>query len=179
MIGLRPSSPSPDESSKSQHRPLAYLALTGLSVIGILLLVANTRYLDEPLASLPSRIKAYGSQDDVFGRIDEGLRQMSAEPSTDWSKRIFQIGEPEHVDSLDPDWQLKNPTFRKEMLLQTAADSYVAQKFRDIPELLDFWKQLSLPVLRANLFRYMVLFAEGGVCRLCFHQCKGSMKDHC
>jgi alpha 1,6-mannosyltransferase len=57
----------------------------------------------------------------------------------------------------------KNPTFRHEFLTDASGDYYVQEYFAHRPEIVDMYLQLSVPILKADLLRYLILFAEGGM----------------
>ncbi|RAL58715.1 hypothetical protein DID88_003072 [Monilinia fructigena] len=53
--------------------------------------------------------------------------------------------------------------YRQEILNDATADTYVLEHFSDHPEILYAYFTLTVPILRADLVRYLILLAEGGV----------------
>ncbi|PGH03213.1 hypothetical protein GX51_04248 [Blastomyces parvus] len=58
---------------------------------------------------------------------------------------------------------LKNPTFTREFLTDTSADQYVKTHFSHLPDLVETYLSLPIPILKADLLRYLLLLAEGGI----------------
>lgn len=57
----------------------------------------------------------------------------------------------------------KNPTYRREFLTDTSGDHYVREYFSHRRDIVDVFHALTVPILKADLLRYMILYAEGGV----------------
>ena len=52
-----------------------------------------------------------------------------------------------------------------QFLLDTEADTLVREVFKGVPDLVKTWNQLAaVPVVKADLFRYAILYAYGGLC---------------
>ncbi|KAH8908311.1 hypothetical protein BR93DRAFT_876274 [Coniochaeta sp. PMI_546] len=56
-----------------------------------------------------------------------------------------------------------NPAYRLEYMTDHSADDYVKQTFAAHPDIVNTYLSLSVPILKADLLRYLILFAEGGV----------------
>ncbi|KAF2726566.1 hypothetical protein EJ04DRAFT_571154 [Polyplosphaeria fusca] len=57
----------------------------------------------------------------------------------------------------------KNPNYRVEFVRDQAADAYVVKEYADRPDIVETYMNLSVPILKADLFRYLVLYNEGGI----------------
>ncbi|KAL9616962.1 MAG: hypothetical protein Q9160_008232 [Pyrenula sp. 1 TL-2023] len=57
----------------------------------------------------------------------------------------------------------KNPTYSVEYMSDAAADIYVKEKFAHRPDIVEAFLALPLPILKADLFRYLLLLNEGGI----------------
>ena len=57
----------------------------------------------------------------------------------------------------------QNPEFNVEFLDDEAADAFVNKRFADRPDLLEVYNALPVPILKVDLLRYLILYAEGGV----------------
>lgn len=64
-------------------------------------------------------------------------------------------------------WVQKNPDFRYEVLTDTNDVSYVEQHFGpggfNRPDIVDMYRNINATIIKADLLRYMVMYAEGGV----------------
>lgn len=82
-------------------------------------------------------------------------------------KKIWHKSGPQNVDTETmkwvQTWANKNPTYRQEILTDATADTFVLEYFADHPEILYAYFTIAIPILRADLLRYLILFAEGGI----------------
>jgi hypothetical protein len=60
-------------------------------------------------------------------------------------------------------WLDVNPRLRHEVLTDDSADEYVREHFSDYPDVLDLYLSLPVPILKADLLRQLILYADGGV----------------
>ena len=56
-----------------------------------------------------------------------------------------------------------NPRHRVELMTDESSDAYVAQTFATRPDIVGIYLALTVPILRADLLRYLILYAEGGM----------------
>lgn len=56
-----------------------------------------------------------------------------------------------------------NPTYRAEFLTDEAADEYVRKTFESRPDIVDAYVGLQVPILKADLLRYLLLYNQGGI----------------
>ncbi|PSN67294.1 hypothetical protein BS50DRAFT_600721 [Corynespora cassiicola Philippines] len=57
----------------------------------------------------------------------------------------------------------KNPTYRPEFMTDTSADDYVMRTFALRPEIPETYLALTIPILKADMLRYLLLFDQGGI----------------
>lgn len=56
-----------------------------------------------------------------------------------------------------------NPMYRAEYMTDESAEMYVKVNFATRPEIVETYLALPFPILKADFFRYLILFAEGGI----------------
>lgn len=127
-----------------------FLMWTLLVAIGVLLICAN------PFAGRHS----------PFGEGD-GQAEKSIFPRKIW--QVLDDVEPhaapenESQQRLSRSWIGMNPDYRHELLRSDAAESYVQDKFRQRPDIVEAVQKTNDTVMRADLLRYLALLADGGV----------------
>jgi mannosyltransferase OCH1-like enzyme len=57
----------------------------------------------------------------------------------------------------------QNPECHAEFLTDQSADSFVRGKYIDRPDIVGTHDALTIPILKADMLRYLLLYAEGGV----------------
>ncbi|CAI7657496.1 unnamed protein product [Penicillium glandicola] len=60
-------------------------------------------------------------------------------------------------------WLDMNPRLRHEILTDDSADEYVREQFADYPDIVDLYLSLPVPILKADLIRQLILYADGGI----------------
>lgn len=60
-------------------------------------------------------------------------------------------------------WTMLHPTFVHEVITDSVAAHLIKHLYASIPEILDAYNSLPVPVLKADFFRYLILFARGGI----------------
>jgi hypothetical protein len=61
-------------------------------------------------------------------------------------------------------WTNKNPSLRQELLTDRSTEAFVrAHYFKTRPDIVEVYEALPIAILRADLFRYLVVLAEGGI----------------
>jgi len=60
-------------------------------------------------------------------------------------------------------WTLLHPTFVHEVITDSIAAHLIKHLYASIPEVVEAYNVLPLPVLKADFFRYLILFARGGI----------------
>lgn len=105
-------------------------------------------------------------------------RQSSRVPldrvgQADFPKKIWQSWklDPLNFEKRDFDtartWTTKNPGYRYEVLTDNNDLVYVEEMFGphgfNRPDIIDFYRSVNAAIIKADLLRYMVMYAEGGV----------------
>ena len=57
----------------------------------------------------------------------------------------------------------QNPTYRYEFLSDNSAEQYIREFYAHRPDILATYLSLNVPILKADLLRYLILYAEGGI----------------
>lgn len=60
-------------------------------------------------------------------------------------------------------WTIQHPGFIHEVITDNLAVNLLRLLYASVPEVLEAYHALPLPVLRADFFRYLILFARGGI----------------
>lgn len=89
-------------------------------------------------------------------------------PQTTIPKKIWYKLGPKGLSSDARNWTNscleKNPDYEAEFLTDDSADAWVQDTFgHHRPDIADVYHSISVPILKADLLRYMLLFAEGGI----------------
>lgn len=95
-------------------------------------------------------------------------------PSTpSFPKKIWQTWKVDPLEFEERDsttaktWLQKNPNFRYEVLTDSNDMSYVEQHFGpggfNRPDIVEMYRNINATIIKADLLRYMVMYAEGGV----------------
>ncbi|KAI3398330.1 hypothetical protein diail_9422 [Diaporthe ilicicola] len=58
---------------------------------------------------------------------------------------------------------MQNPDYDVEFLTDDSADEFVIDRYADRPDIVEAYMALTVPILKADLLRYLLLYAEGGV----------------
>ncbi|KAG5305032.1 alpha 1,6 mannosyltransferase [Histoplasma capsulatum G186AR] len=64
---------------------------------------------------------------------------------------------------MEASWTELHPSFVHEVITDDDADPLLRYLYAPFPEILDAYRSLPLPVLRADFFRYLILLARGGI----------------
>ncbi|OKL64532.1 hypothetical protein UA08_00665 [Talaromyces atroroseus] len=70
---------------------------------------------------------------------------------------------PSHLRSLEESWTSLNPDFAHEVVSDQSAEHLVQYLYGAIPEVVEAYNSMPVPVLKADLFRYLILLARGGI----------------
>lgn len=57
----------------------------------------------------------------------------------------------------------QNPEYEYEFMTDELSEAWVAENFVHYPELVEMYHNLTMPILKADILRYLLLFTEGGV----------------
>jgi len=64
---------------------------------------------------------------------------------------------------MEASWSEKHPGFVHEVVTDEAALHLINYLYASVPEVLEAYKSLPVPVLKADFFRYLILLARGGI----------------
>jgi alpha 1,6-mannosyltransferase len=126
-----------DELAKHLHIPVGYGVNLGL---GVDELAEPAQDTEEPVVDEP-----------------EGI------PKRIWYK-LGPKGKSPEVEAWTQTCIKQNPTYRYEFFSDPAADYWVEQTFSATrPDIVEVYLSLTVPILKADLLRYLLLYVEGGV----------------
>lgn len=57
----------------------------------------------------------------------------------------------------------QNPQYEHEFVTDELSEAWVAEQFIDHPEIVETYHNLTIPILKADILRYLLLFSQGGV----------------
>jgi alpha 1,6-mannosyltransferase len=69
----------------------------------------------------------------------------------------------EEFRAAEASWSDMHPTFIHEVITDNVAVHLMRHLYASVPEVLDAYNALPLPVLKADFFRYLILLARGGI----------------
>jgi alpha 1,6-mannosyltransferase len=69
----------------------------------------------------------------------------------------------ERLRSLEESWSAKHPGFVHEVVSDQAAVHLIGYLYASVPEVVEAFQALPVPVLKADFFRYLILLARGGI----------------
>lgn len=69
----------------------------------------------------------------------------------------------ENLRPLEASWTEKHRSFVHEVISDFAAEHLIRYLFASVPEVVEAYDALPLPVLKADFFRYLILLARGGI----------------
>ncbi len=134
----------------------AYLAL-----IFLFLFFANTHFFTAPVRAVHKYKRELKYQ------------QPLQLPTTTIPKKIWQTWKvsPLGFEQRDTDsaktWPLINPTYRYEVLTDDNAVEYLKFQYGPMginrPDLIELYEEIKITIIKADLLRYLVMYAEGGV----------------
>jgi alpha 1,6-mannosyltransferase len=127
-------SPSPGRSNAQQQQPLA-----DNYVPRTLRERLQYQYPYDLESKFPAYIWQTWKVDPSSGRFDEDLRPFEAS------------------------WTEKHPGFVHEVLTDENAVLLINYLYASVPEVLEAYKSMPIPVLKADFFRYLILLARGGI----------------
>lgn len=69
----------------------------------------------------------------------------------------------ENLRPLEASWTEQHPGFIHEVVTDDAAYQLVKYLYASVPEVIEVYASMPLPVLKADFFRYLILLARGGI----------------
>ncbi|MCJ1446678.1 MAG: membrane-bound alpha-1,6- mannosyltransferase Initiation-specific [Stictis urceolatum] len=69
----------------------------------------------------------------------------------------------ESLRPMEASWSEKHPNFVHEVITDQTAGHLIRYLYASVPEVLEAYKAMPIPVLKADFFRYLILLARGGI----------------
>ncbi|KAH7131136.1 family 32 glycosyltransferase [Dactylonectria macrodidyma] len=96
------------------------------------------------------------------------LHQGSSFPQKIWQTwKVSPLDFDERDNRNARSWLTKNPGWRYEVLTDLNEMTYIEQFFGrsgfNRPDIVEFYRAINIPIVKADLLRYMIMYAEGGV----------------
>ena len=89
---------------------------------------------------------------------------MSKFPAYIWQTWKYTPAEGEfEFREQEASWTVAHPGFVHEVITDSMALSLLRLFYASVPEVLEAYEALPMPVLKADFFRYLILFARGGI----------------
>lgn len=111
--------------------------------------------------------QAEPSQQDGAGYSAAIEPLLAHQASPDFPAKIWHKcgpkGVSEQAQKYVDTWLKKNPNFRHELLTDESADQYVRENYAEWPEVLETYLALTVPILKADFLRVLILYADGGI----------------
>lgn len=140
-----------------------------LTCVAIILLILNADLLT---VAIPKR-----SHTSLKRGTSTQYASLGSGPSVPFTqgfpKKIWQTWKIDPLEFEERDsttaktWLQKNPNFRYEVLTDTNDMGYVEQHFGpggfNRPDIVEMYRNINATIIKADLLRYMVMYAEGGV----------------
>ena len=60
-------------------------------------------------------------------------------------------------------WNTMNPSYRHYLLSDAQSEMIVKQLYQNVPDVVEAWNVMPKSILKADFFRYLILYARGGV----------------
>jgi alpha 1,6-mannosyltransferase len=127
----------------------------------------------EPPAPPPRKPKAQISLQDLRGKPlrDQLEYQFPYDPVSKFPAYIWQTWKytpasgqfEEEFREAEASWTIHHPTFVHEVITDSVALHLMRHLYASVPEVLEAYTALPLPVMKADFFRYLILLARGGI----------------
>ena len=125
---------------------------------------------------LPKKPKTNGQQQPLQDMSRASLKdklayQFPYDPETKFPAYIWQTWKytpasgdfGENLRPAEASWSEKHPGFIHEVITDQVAVHLLRHLYVSVPEILEAYQSLPLPVLKADFFRYLILLARGGI----------------
>lgn len=80
-----------------------------------------------------------------------------------WKTTPAQGHFPEEFREAEASWTVNHPTFVHEVITDDVAVHLIRHLYASVPQVLEAYNALPVPVLKADFFRYLILLARGGI----------------
>ncbi|TVY78114.1 Initiation-specific alpha-1,6-mannosyltransferase [Lachnellula suecica] len=121
-----------------------------------------------PMLKTPSPTSSLSSVSSPFSAENWATAVASKPPLPDQiPAKIWQSYGPKGIGDESQEWMkdclAKNPAYSHEYLTDESAEEYVQQHYASRPDIIHVYTALQIPILRADLLRYLILYEEGGL----------------
>ncbi|KAF1840352.1 glycosyltransferase family 32 protein [Cucurbitaria berberidis CBS 394.84] len=134
----------------------AYLAL-----LFVFLFFANTHFFTAPIRAAHKYRRELKYQQPLQPSVETIPRKI-------WQTwKVGPLGFEQRDSDAAKTWPAKNPRYRYEVLTDDNAIEYLewhyGQHGFNRPDFIDLYRELNITIIKADLLRYLVMYAEGGV----------------
>lgn len=132
-----------------------------LAVVFLLLFFANIHFFTTPIRA------AHHYRREL--KYQQPLQTSTALiPRKIWQTwKVGPLGFEQRDSDSAKTWPAKNPTYRYEVLTDDNALQYLEWHYGDHalnrPDFIELYRELNITIIKADLLRYLVMYAEGGV----------------
>lgn len=108
-----------------------------------------------------------------FPTLHREEESLNESPGSTFPQKIWQIWRDDpfnfegEVAMTARTWLQKNPHMRYEVITDASEMTYVEQKYGPQgfkrPDIVEFYRSINLHIVKADLLRYLILYAEGGI----------------
>ncbi|EUC42062.1 glycosyltransferase family 32 protein [Bipolaris oryzae ATCC 44560] len=160
-IMMRPSSPIVTQFSGKLTSQVRRVLPAYIALIFLFLFFANTEFFTTPIRAA-SRYKRELKYQQPLQPVGSLI------PKKIWQTwKVGPLGFEQRDSDSAKTWAQKNPTYRYEVLTDDNANDYLEWHYGphglDRKDLVDLYRELNITIIKADLLRYLVMYAEGGV----------------
>lgn len=133
---------------------------------------SRTRIWHETTPPVPSSVRQLeqrlNTDLDAFEKSIKAADGVRPSQPMSWNKIIWQSWRNKELRDWRDTWTRDNPDWDYKLVLDEQADTLIRTTYAQVPDVLDIWGSLHRPVIKADLFRYLVVYAYGGalLCRI-------------
>jgi alpha 1,6-mannosyltransferase len=80
-----------------------------------------------------------------------------------WKVNPSEGSFPENLRMMEVSWTEKHPGFVHEVVTDDISERLIRYLYASVPKVIEAYDALPVPVLKADFFRYLILFARGGI----------------
>ncbi|KAH8726385.1 alpha-1,6-mannosyltransferase Och1 [Phaeosphaeriaceae sp. PMI808] len=133
-----------------------------LAVLFVLLFFANTHFFTTPIRA------AHRYRRELRYQQQPLQETTSVIPRKIWQTwKVGPLGFEQRDSDSAKTWPATNPTYRYEVLTDDNALQYLEWHYGvhglNRPDFVDLYRELNITIIKADLLRYLVMYAEGGV----------------
>ncbi|ODV83171.1 glycosyltransferase family 32 protein [[Candida] arabinofermentans NRRL YB-2248] len=80
-----------------------------------------------------------------------------------WKTDLDSIDFPSNFKKFQKSWDVQNIDYNHYIIPDTIIESFITDLYSNVPEIIKTYRTLPYNILKADFFRYLILFARGGV----------------